>query len=52
MHKITFYDEAILAFYFVFIIAIGILFRRQSKNTSVYFRASRAMPRWITETPT
>ncbi len=47
---ITFYDEFILGFYFVFIIAIGLIFRRQSKNTSDYFRAGGAMPWWITGT--
>src|ERR1700710_1549573 len=50
MHKITFYDEFILGFYFLFVIAIGLLFRRQSKSTSDYFRAGGAMPWWITGT--
>src|ERR1700761_2873137 len=50
MHKITLYDELILGFYFLFVIAIGVLFRRQSKNTSDYFRCGGAMPWWITGT--
>ncbi len=43
-HMITAYDYFILAFYFIFIIVIGLVFRRQSKNTSDYFRAGGAMP--------
>jgi SSS family solute:Na+ symporter len=44
------YDDFIIAFYFVFILAIGVLFRRLSKNTSDYFRCGGAMPWWITGT--
>src|SRR5882762_4293683 len=45
---ITAYDDFIVSFYFVFILGIGLLFRRRSKNTSDYFRAGGAMPWWIT----
>lgn len=45
---ITAYDDFIIGFYFVFILGVGILFRRLSKNTSDYFRAGGAMPWWIT----
>jgi len=45
---ITAYDDFIVAFYFVFILGVGLLFRRRSKNTSDYFRAGGAMPWWIT----
>jgi SSS family solute:Na+ symporter len=47
---ITLYDSCIIAFYFVFIMGVGMLFRRRSKNTSDYFRAGGAMPWWITGT--
>jgi solute:Na+ symporter, SSS family len=47
---ITLYDKFIIAFYFFFILAIGLLFRRLSKNTSDYFRCGGSMPWWITGT--
>jgi Na+/proline symporter len=47
---VTPYDNWIIAFYFAFLIAIGLLFRRLSKNTSDYFRCGGAMPWWITGT--
>jgi Na+/proline symporter len=31
---ITDYDYIIISFYLVFMLAIGVMFRRQSKNTS------------------
>jgi Na+/proline symporter len=45
---ITGYDYLIIAFYLVFMLAIGVVFRRMSKNTSDYFRAGGAMPWWLT----
>ena len=42
------YDYIIIGFYLVFMLAIGLVFRRMSKNTSDYFRAGGAMPWWIT----
>jgi solute:Na+ symporter, SSS family len=47
---ITIYDYLIIGFYLVFMLAIGIVFRRMSKDTSDYFRAGGAMPWWITGT--
>src|SRR6266446_2953192 len=47
---ITGYDDFIIAFYLLFILAVGLVFRRMSKNTSDYFRAGGAMPWWITGT--
>ena len=47
---ITAYDHFIIAFYLVFILGVGLVFRRMSKNTSDYFRAGGAMPWWITGT--
>ena len=45
---ITGYDYAIIAFYLLFMLGLGLFFRRLSKNTSDYFRAGGAMPWWIT----
>lgn len=45
---ITFYDYGIIAFYLLFMLAIGVVFRRMSKDTSDYFRAGGAMPWWLT----
>lgn len=45
---ITRYDYFIIGFYLLFMVAIGLVFRRMSKNTSDYFRAGGAMPWWIT----
>ena len=45
---ITFYDYGIIAFYLLFMLAIGLVFRRMSKDTSDYFRAGGAMPWWLT----
>jgi Na+/proline symporter len=45
---ITIYDYIIIGFYLVFMLAIGVVFRKMSKNTSDYFRAGGAMPWWLT----
>lgn len=45
---ITFFDYGIIAFYLLFMLAVGLVFRRMSKNTSDYFRAGGAMPWWLT----
>jgi SSS family solute:Na+ symporter len=45
---ISTYDYFIIAFYLAFILGVGFIFRRMSKNTSDYFRAGGAMPWWIT----
>jgi solute:Na+ symporter, SSS family len=45
---ITLYDYIIIGFYLVFMLAIGVVFRRMSKDTSDYFRAGGAMPWWLT----
>src|SRR5277367_521103 len=47
---ITLYDKFIIAIYFFFILAIGLIFRRLNKSTSDYFRCGGAMPWWITGT--
>ena len=45
---ITIFDYIIIGFYLVFMLAIGVVFRRMSKDTSDYFRAGGAMPWWLT----
>src|SRR6266542_528173 len=47
---ISTYDYVIIVLYLLFMLAIGVVFRRLSKNTSDYFRAGGAMPWWITGT--
>ena len=50
LRGITSYDYGIIGFYVVFMVCLGVLFRRLSKNTSDYFRCGGAMPWWITGT--
>lgn len=45
---ITVYDYIIIGFYLAFMLAVGLVFRRMSKDTSDYFRAGGAMPWWLT----
>lgn len=47
---ITTYDYFIIGVYLAFVVVIGLVFRRLSKNTSDYFRCGGAMPWWITGT--
>lgn len=47
---ISAYDYFIIGFYLAFLVVIGVVFRRMSKDTSDYFRAGGAMPWWITGT--
>lgn len=42
------YDLLNIAFYFCFVVAIGVFFARKSKNTSDYFRGGGALPWWVT----
>ncbi len=45
---ITGYDTLNIAFYFAFMIGIGLYFARRNKDTSAYFRGGGALPWWIT----
>lgn len=45
---ITSYDYLNIAFYFAFILGVGVYFSRKSKDTSEYFRGGGALPWWIT----
>src|SRR5688572_3755954 len=46
----TYHDYGVSAFYVTFMLVLGLVFRRLSKNTSDYFRCGGAMPWWITGT--
>ncbi len=50
LRGITGYDYGIIAFYVIFMLCLGVLFRGLSRNTSDYFRCGGAMPWWITGT--
>jgi SSS family solute:Na+ symporter len=41
-------DFGIVLVYLLFVLTVGVVFRRSSKTTSDYFRAGGAMPWWIT----
>jgi Na+/proline symporter len=45
---ISFYDYLNIAFYFAFVVCVGVYFSRKSKNTSDYFRGGGTMPWWVT----
>lgn len=42
------YDYLNIAFYFAFVVAVGVFFARKSKNTSDYFRGGGVLPWWVT----
>lgn len=44
---IGFYDYIVIAFYFVFMVVIGIVFRKFSSDTSDYFRGGGSMQWWL-----
>jgi len=41
------YDYLSIAFYFIFVLTVGITFSRRNKNTSDYFRGGGIMPWWM-----
>jgi Na+/proline symporter len=44
---ITRYDYISIAFYFIFVVTVGVVFSRRNKNTSDYFRGGGIMPWWM-----
>ena len=44
---ITKYDYLSIAFYFIFVVTVGVVFSRRNKNTSDYFRGGGIMPWWM-----
>ena len=44
---ITVYDYISIAFYFIFVVTVGVVFSRRNKNTSDYFRGGGIMPWWM-----
>jgi Na+/proline symporter len=45
---ITKYDYISIAFYFTFVVTVGVVFSRRNKNTSDYFRGGGILPWWMT----
>jgi len=41
------YDYLGIAFYFIFVVTVGVVFSRRNKNTSDYFRGGGIMPWWM-----
>ncbi len=44
---IGFYDYIVIAFYFVFMLVVGVVFRKYSSDTSDYFRGGGSMLWWL-----
>jgi len=44
---LSLYDYLNIAFYICFIVGVGLVFSRKSKNTSDYFRGGGVMPWWV-----
>ena len=44
---LSIYDHIVIVFYFVFMVAIGFVFRHFSKNDSDYFRGGASMLWWM-----
>jgi len=42
------YDYLNIAFYFLFVIGVGVVFSRRNRNTSDYFRSGGVLPWWMT----
>lgn len=45
---LSIYDFAVIALYFLYLITVGLAFRRRNKNTSDYFRGGGILPWWLT----
>ncbi len=41
-------DYVIIAFYFVFVLAIGVIVSRRMKSSEDFFQAGRSIPAWVT----
>jgi SSS family transporter len=48
LYSIGLYDYLVIAVYFAFMVAIGMVFRRTSKDTSDYLRGGGSMTWWMT----
>ncbi len=42
------FDYLGIAFYFIFVVTVGVVFSRRNRNTSDYFRGGGIMPWWMT----
>jgi len=47
LYRIGFYDYLVIAFYFSFMLAVGVYFSRTSKNSSDYLRGGGSMTWWL-----
>jgi len=47
---IGYYDALNIAFYFLFVIGVGVVFSRGSRDTSDYFRSGGSLPWWVAGT--
>ncbi len=47
-YKMGIYDYVVIAFYFIFMLAVGVVFSRTNKNSSDYLRGGGAMTWWMT----
>jgi SSS family transporter len=47
-YKMGIYDYIVIAFYFIFMLTVGFVFSRSSKNSSDYLRGGGAMTWWMT----
>ncbi len=50
IRRITGYDYIIVGCYMIFMLSLGLVFRKLSRDTSDYFRCGGSMPWWITGT--
>ncbi len=48
LYKMGLYDYLVIAFYFIFMLTVGFVFSRSSKNSSDYLRGGGAMTWWMT----
>ena len=48
LYKMGIYDYIVIAFYFIFMLTVGFVFSRSSKNSSDYLRGGGAMTWWMT----
>ena len=48
LYSVGFYDYLVIAIYFAFMVAIGVVFRKTSKDTSDYLRGGGSMTWWMT----
>ncbi len=48
LYKLGIYDDIVIAFYFIFMLTVGFVFSRSSKNSSEHLRGGGSMTWWMT----